>query len=56
MTDQTRWRIAEVQSSNKQRIHEEQQEMRKEVSDFVLNCSIFHLHKLYEEMKILKKR
>ena len=29
MTDQTRWRIPEVQSSNKQRVYEEQKEMRK---------------------------
>ncbi len=55
MTDQTKWRISEVQSGNKQRIYEEQQEMRKEVSEFVLNCSVFHMHKMYEEMKKLKK-
>ena len=55
MTDQTRWRISEVQSGNKQRIYEEQQEMRKEISEFILNCSVFHMHKIYEEMKRLKK-
>ena len=55
MTDQTRWRISEVQSGNKQKIYEEQQEMRKEISDFVSKCSVFHMHKLYDEMKRLKK-
>ena len=55
MTDQTRWRISEVQSGNKQRAYEEQQEMRKEVSDFVSNCSVFHMHKMYDEMKRLEK-
>ena len=55
MTDQTRWGIPEVQQKNKQRIHEEQQEMRKEISDFVSDCSVFHMHKLYDEMKRLKK-
>jgi len=55
MTDQTRWGIDLVQQENKQRIYEEQQEMRKEISNFVSNCSVFHLHKLYDEMKRLKK-
>ena len=55
MTDQTRWRISEVQSGNKQKIYEEQQEMRKEISNFVSNCSVFHLQKLYDEMKRFKK-
>ena len=55
MTDQTKWRISEVQSGNKQRIYEEQKEMRKEISEFVLNCSVFHMHKMYDEMKRLKK-
>ena len=55
MTDQTKWRISEVQSANKQRIYEEQQEMRKEISEFALNCSVFHMHKMYDEMKRLKK-
>ena len=55
MTDQTKWRISEVQSGNKQRIYEEQQEMRKEISEFVLNCSVFHMHKMYDEMKRLEK-
>ena len=55
MTDQTRWGIDLVQQENKQRIYEEQQEMRKEISNFVSNCSVFHLQKLYDEMKRLKK-
>ena len=55
MTDQTKWRISEVQSGNKQRIYEEQQEMREEIKKFISDCSVFHMHKMYEEMKRLEK-
>ena len=56
MTDQTRWRIDEVQSSNKQRIYEQQQEKREEIKKYISDCSVFHLHKMYDEMKRLEER
>ena len=55
MTDQTRWGIDFVQQKNKHRIYEEQKEMREEVKEFISNCSVFHMQKIYEEMKRLKK-
>ena len=55
MTDQTRWGIDMVQQKNKQKVYEEQKEMRKEVQDFVSDCSVFKLQKIYEEMKRLNK-
>jgi hypothetical protein len=56
VTDQTRWRIDEVQSSNKQRIYEQQKEMREEIKKFITDCSVFNLHKIYDEMKRLQDR
>ena len=44
-----------VQQKNKQKVYEEQKEMRKEVQDFVSDCSVFKLQKIYEEMKRLNK-
>ena len=55
MTDQTRWGIDMVQQENKHRMYEEQKEMRKKLSKFVLTCSVFNLQKLNEEMKRLEK-
>jgi len=55
MTDQTKWGIDMVQQENKAKVHEEQKEMRDEVAFFVLNCSVFKLQKMHEEMKRLKK-
>ena len=55
MTDQTRWGIDIVQQENKAKVHEEQKAMRDEIAFFVLNCSVFKLQKMYEEMKRLKK-
>ena len=55
MTDQTRWGIDMVQQKNKQKVYEEQKEMRNDIAFFVLNCSVFKLQKMYEEMKRLKK-
>ena len=55
MTDQTRWGIDLVQQENKSKVHAEQKEMREEVKDFVANCNVFKLQKMYEEMKRLKK-
>jgi len=55
MTDQTRWGIDLVQQENKQKVYEEQKEMREEVQDFVANCNVYRLQKMYERMKELKK-
>ena len=55
MTDQTRWGIDQVQQINKAKAYEEQKEMREEVQDFISNCSVFKLQKMYEEMKRLNK-
>ena len=55
MTDQTRWGIDMVQQKNKQKVYAEQKEMRDDIAFFVLNCSVFKLQKMYEEMKKLNK-
>ena len=55
MTDQTRWNIDMVQQENKAKVHEEQKVMRDEVAFFVLNCSVFKLQRMYQEMKRLRK-
>ena len=55
MTDQTRWGIDMVQLKNKQKVYKEQKEMREEVQDFISNCNVFRLQKIYEKMKELKK-
>ena len=55
MTDQTKWGIDMVQQENKAKVHEEQKAMRDEVAFFVLNCSVFKLQRMYEEMKRLRK-
>ena len=55
MTDQTRWGIDIVQQENKAKVRAEQKEMREEIQDFISNCSVFKLQKIYEEMKRLNK-
>ena len=45
----------EVIDSNKQKVYEEQKQMRREVSDFVLNCPKFKLFQLYDEYKRIKR-
>ena len=55
MTDQTRWGIDMVQQKNKQKVYKEQKDMRDDIAFFVLNCSVFKLQKMYEEMKRLNK-
>ena len=55
MTDQTRWGIDLVQQGNKQKAFQEQQEMREEIKKFISDCSVFHMHKMYDEMKRLEK-
>ena len=54
MTDQTKWGIDIVQQKNKQKVYAEQKEMRDDIAFFVLNCSVFKLQKMYEEMRRLK--
>tara|TARA_R100001377_G_scaffold36546_1_gene20310 strand:+ start:172 stop:339 length:168 start_codon:yes stop_codon:yes gene_type:complete len=55
MTDQTRWGIDLVQQENKAKVHEDQKDMREELKKFVLNCSVYNLQKIHEEMKKLNK-
>jgi len=45
----------EVISKNKQKAHEERQDMRDQLAFFVLNCNSFDLMKLYDEFKRLKR-
>ena len=56
MTDQTRWGIDLVQQQNKQKAFEQQKEMREEIKKYISDCSVFHLHKMYDEMKRLQDR
>ena len=55
MTDQTRWGIDIVQQENKAKVHKEQKAMRDEVAFFVLNCNVFKLQRMYQEMRRLNK-
>ena len=55
MTDQTRWRIPEVQEKKIKRINQEQTEMRDDLAFFVLNCSVYELQQMYKEMKTVMK-
>ena len=55
MTDQTKWGIDMVQQKNKAKVHAEQKGMRDDIAFFVLNCSVFKLQRMYEEMKRLRK-
>jgi hypothetical protein len=45
----------EVIDGNKQKAYEEQKQMRREVSNFVLNCPKFKLFQLYDEYKRIKR-
>jgi len=56
MTDQTRWGIDLVQQKNKQKAFQQQTEMREEIKKYISDCSVFHLHKIYDEMKRLQDR
>ena len=44
----------EVQDKNKQKAFEDQKEMRKECSDYILNCSVFNLQAIYQLIKGMK--
>ena len=56
MTDQTRWGIDMVQQENKAKAHEEQKNMRDELTFFVMNCTHFQMQELYSEMKRMKRK
>ena len=45
----------EVISQNKARAHEQQKNMRKELVDYINNCSAFNMQELYSEMKRMKR-
>jgi len=45
----------EVIDKNKQKAHEDRQNMRDQLAFFVLNCNSFDLMKLYDEFKRLKR-
>ena len=45
----------EVISENKARAHEQQRDMRNELSFFVMNCNQFQMQELYSEMKRMKR-
>ena len=45
----------EVISKNKAKIYEEQKSMRKELTDFIRDCSQFNMQELYSEMKRMKR-
>jgi len=45
----------EVISKNKAKTHEEQKSMRKELTDFIKDCSQFNMQELYSEMKRMKR-
>ena len=45
----------EVISKNKAKIYEEQKSMRKELIDFIKDCSQFNMQELYSEMKRMKR-
>ena len=45
----------EVIRKNKAKIYEEQKSMRKELTDFIKDCSQFNMQELYSEMKRMKR-
>ena len=55
MTDQTRWGIDMVQQENKAKARAQQKEMRDDIAFFVLNCNVFKLQRMYQEMRRLNK-
>tara|TARA_R100001591_G_scaffold87104_1_gene93251 strand:- start:286 stop:468 length:183 start_codon:yes stop_codon:yes gene_type:complete len=55
MTDQTRWGIDMVQQENKAKAKLQQNDMRKELINFINSCSAFNMQELYSEMKRMKR-
>lgn len=51
MTDIIRNNIDEVITENKARVREQQNQMRKELKEFVEICGVFHLQELHSEFK-----
>tara|TARA_R100001509_G_scaffold162556_1_gene134462 strand:+ start:381 stop:557 length:177 start_codon:yes stop_codon:yes gene_type:complete len=45
----------EVIDKNKAKAHEEQKSMRKELIDFINNCSRFNMQELHSEMRRMKR-
>jgi len=45
----------EVISQNKARAYEEQKQMRKELIEFINNCSKFNMQELHSEIKRMKR-
>jgi hypothetical protein len=45
----------EVISKNKAKAYEEQKSMRKELIDFITNCSQFNMQELHSEMRRMKR-
>ena len=45
----------EIIDKNKQKAHEDRQNMRDQLAYFVFNCNSFDLMKLYDEFKRLKR-
>ena len=45
----------EVISRNKAKAYEEQKSMRKELIDFIMDCSAFNMQELHSEMKRMKR-
>ncbi len=45
----------EVISENKAKAHEQQKDMRDELTFFVMNCNTMHMQELYSEMKRMKR-
>jgi len=51
MTDIIRNNIDEVITENKARVREQQNQMRKELKEFIDICGVFHLQELHSEFK-----
>jgi len=49
------WKITII-DKNKQKVYQEQKEMREETIDYVGSCSIFDLQEVYKIIKRLKDR
>jgi|TARA_R100001460_G_scaffold7040_4_gene18256 hypothetical protein len=45
----------EVISENKAKAYEQQKDMRKELVEFINNCSAFNMQELYSEMQRMKR-
>lgn len=48
--------VKEVIDSNKARARQDRHKMRKEIKDFVDNCSVFNLQKIFSLVKEIKRK